>query len=302
MKAVVMSGGGLRGALQVGTLIGLSWDAWESDDGEGEPVSTYDLPWDFAYGVSTGALQAAGIAGGKYGDLVRLADVWTDLRKFSDLFGKKWYWPLNAIFGKSLWDMKPVTKKVEKMYDPRNQRILTHVGVVDLVSGEFRIYDGNHPNIREKIIASASIPGVFPPIYGDGVEVDGGVRDVSPLKGAIDAGADQIDVILTEPYRGAGGNGGELKKTYQIAMGAIATMQKEIFTNDLKICNYANQIAYLKDNNYRFVDVTVYEPDKEWFANLNIGTLEVNHGKIMEQIRHGIGYMARNGVKLENFV
>lgn len=52
------------------------------------------------------------------------------------------------------------------------------------------------PDLRPVVLASASIPGYFPPQpIGDDDYVDGGVREVMPLQSAVDLGAGQIFAI-----------------------------------------------------------------------------------------------------------
>ncbi|HEY3568895.1 MAG TPA: patatin-like phospholipase family protein [Thermoanaerobaculia bacterium] len=50
------------------------------------------------------------------------------------------------------------------------------------------------------ILASAALPGIFPPVPIDGIPyVDGGVLLNTPLKPAIDGGADTIHVVFVDP-------------------------------------------------------------------------------------------------------
>jgi len=52
----------------------------------------------------------------------------------------------------------------------------------------------------DAILASAALPGVFPPVFIDGVPyVDGGVTLNTPLKPAIDDGATTVHVIFVDP-------------------------------------------------------------------------------------------------------
>lgn len=84
-----------------------------------------------------------------------------------------------------------------------------HVIVTDVLSGrELRLSTG--PAI-DAVLASASIPGVFPPVALEGqLLIDGGVCDNTPISHAIELGCEEIYVLpagfacdLDEPPRGA---------------------------------------------------------------------------------------------------
>jgi predicted acylesterase/phospholipase RssA len=74
---------------------------------------------------------------------------------------------------------------------PKQLRIVA----TDWEHGLYRVFAG--PEVtREVILASASIPGVFPPVrFQNSTYVDGGVTMNTPLKPAIEAGAGTIHVI-----------------------------------------------------------------------------------------------------------
>ena len=84
-----------------------------------------------------------------------------------------------------------------------------HVITTDLLSGqELRL---SHGDALEAVIASAAIPGVFPPVELDGrLLIDGGVANNTPIVDAIELDAERVYVLptgnacdLPEPPRGA---------------------------------------------------------------------------------------------------
>jgi NTE family protein len=84
-----------------------------------------------------------------------------------------------------------------------------HVIATDVLRGEdVRLSEGP---LAEALMASAAIPGVFPPVLWQGRQlIDGGVVNNIPLTHALELGADRIYVLptgapceLTEPPRGA---------------------------------------------------------------------------------------------------
>jgi NTE family protein len=87
--------------------------------------------------------------------------------------------------------------------------VALHVIATDVLRGEeVRLSRGP---LVEAVMASAAIPGVFPPVEWDGRQlIDGGVSNNVPLSHAVDLGADRIYVLptgapceLKEPPRGA---------------------------------------------------------------------------------------------------
>lgn len=104
-----------------------------------------------------------------------------------------------SLRARSLLRMDPVRATVERMIDPDRiaaSGLTLRVGAVSLRSGELhyvdergRMYERDGTplprepvSIKEAVLASASIPVVFPPTeLGGDVYVDGGVREILPL-------------------------------------------------------------------------------------------------------------------------
>ena len=69
----------------------------------------------------------------------------------------------------------------------KNSPIELQIGVVQLQSGDYFIVDRFNADFKELLLASTAIPVVFPAVnWQDYKYVDGGVRNVAPLKQAID--------------------------------------------------------------------------------------------------------------------
>ena len=87
--------------------------------------------------------------------------------------------------------------------------VALHVLACDVLSGaEVRLSEGP---LVDALMASAAIPGVFPPVDRDGrLLMDGGVVDNTPISHALELGADTVYVLptggpcdLAEPPRGS---------------------------------------------------------------------------------------------------
>jgi predicted acylesterase/phospholipase RssA len=77
------------------------------------------------------------------------------------------------------------------------------VTATDWANGEPRVFhkaDITGPYGVGAILASAAIPGIFPPVYLEGIPfVDGGLAMNTPFKPAIDAGSDVLHVVYVDP-------------------------------------------------------------------------------------------------------
>ncbi|SDJ03773.1 Patatin-like phospholipase [Lentzea albidocapillata subsp. violacea] len=117
------------------------------------------------------------------------------------------------------------------------------MGMVGLESGALRFVDqhgrftdnGEGPvDLVDAILASSSIPVAFPPVsLGAGTYVDGGVREVCPVRAAVEAGADYVWAIgcsaLGAPPDGSFGGRG----TLDIAFRANDIAVDEVYRSDI---------------------------------------------------------------------
>jgi predicted acylesterase/phospholipase RssA len=108
---------------------------------------------------------------------------------------------------KSLYNLDPIRAQLTNVLDANkvmNSGIKLRLAMVSLESGKLRfvneqakfIDDNTQVNLVDAVMASASIPFIFPPVkLGTENFIDGGVRDVLPVDAALDAGADLIYAI-----------------------------------------------------------------------------------------------------------
>jgi NTE family protein len=186
VTAVVLSGGGSLGAVQVGMLLALA--------------DRHIVP-DLLVGTSVGAINAAYIAGhpGPQG-VAQLAELWTRLRR-SDVF------PTNPARA-----MRAVAGRAHSFADPRplRQLISSRLGYERLEDAAWPVYvvatevtTGREVVLSrgpavDAVMASAALPGVFPPVdVEDHTLMDGGVVNNAPISTAIAAGADVVYVLPT---------------------------------------------------------------------------------------------------------
>jgi len=208
-RALVLSGGGAKGAWQVGACEHL--------------IAERRYWFDVISGVSAGAVNAAALApagdpDGLERELEHLRSVWLGLRGDRDIYRRRPFGALGMVLGRrpSLHDCTPLRRVLEQHLDPSRvaaSPIRLRVGYVDLLSGRYRSAGNDHPMLVDAVLASCALPLVFPPVplrNGRELGVDGGVHSVTPLADAVSALAegkesgdepDEVWVLVPEPLR-----------------------------------------------------------------------------------------------------
>jgi NTE family protein len=198
--AFVLSGGASLGAIQVGML---------------RALDEHDIHPDAIVGTSVGAVNGAFLAGREFrADTIdELAEIWLGMRR-GRVFPAEPLTGLLGFFG-ARRNLVPagslrrlITRHVghERLED---LPIPLHVIACDLLTGnEVRLSRGP---LVDAVLASAAIPGVFPPVEWDGrLLIDGGVVNNTPITHALDLRPKHVYVLptggpceLATPPRGA---------------------------------------------------------------------------------------------------
>lgn len=226
--ALVLSGGGARGAYQAGVLRGFA---------ELGLIPPGPSPFDVVVGSSAGSINV-GMLAAHADDLAtgitRLVEVWsaiqahdvfrTDIRSLGSI-GARWAWDLSfggalrRVQPKSLLDTAPLRTLLARI--PLAQ-IAAHVrsgalyavavAATDLYTANGHLFVQGHPRIRpwkrnrwriesvqltvDHLMASSAIPIFFPSVrIGGRYFGDGSIRNSAPLSPAINLGADRIVAI-----------------------------------------------------------------------------------------------------------
>jgi NTE family protein len=295
--AVVLSGGGAKGAFQVGVL--------------DELITNRGVKVDIAVGTSTGSIQALAVA---QDDIPKLLQTWLGLRGSSDIYSKKPLGIAGGVIGAdSIYDAKALKKLLKQNADDSKLRSTgkkLRLGVVNLGTGEFRSIDERTQGIHNWVYASCAMPVFFDPLTtSDGGQwVDGGVRDVTPLGTALELNPRGVIVI-----RAGAKPKPAVQKSYgnliEIGLRAVDILQKEVSANDLSNAALINdliaareaQLRALQAANvdppsmtavlrpldvklaeYRFAPIRVIEPEKDY-----LDTLKFDPAKIREAIDGG---------------
>jgi NTE family protein len=204
IRALVLAGGGVRGAFQVGMVR--------------ELVKTLDFH--VIRGVSVGAINGAFLAqapaqpdseshGAMQRQALALEKVWKGLGDAMRTVAQSQGSRIDRMqaFGAALKELISTTIGGERL---RNSGRDFAAGYVSLLSGRYDEAKSDEPDIVEFVHASAALPPYFPFVDRPAdLIVDGGFRNITPLGSALKAqnAPDEVYVLLT---RGISGEGGRL--------------------------------------------------------------------------------------------
>jgi NTE family protein len=239
--AIVLSGGGAKGAFQVGVL--------------DELVTQRGVKFDIFAGVSTGAIQALG---GAMNDIPGLMKVWSEIKGNGDIYKKRTFGVVEGLFGApSLFTAKPLRDKLTAFANPAKLKAAKRtlrVGVVSLARGQYLDIDGTNPNIADWVYASCAQPPAFPPLETKDpvtgvVEqwVDGGVRNVAPLSPVMKLKPARVLVVLAAPPKPVPEPGKQYDSLLEIALRSVGIQTAEIVANDVGNAMLVNDLIAARE-------------------------------------------------------
>lgn len=277
MRCLVLSGGSSKGAFSTGVLQHI--------------LGEKQIHYDALCGVSVGAINASFLAMFKQGEeklaIDNLSNLWLGLDNAS--IYKRWFpfGGLHSIWKRSFFDSSPLYNLLRKHI--RLDRIRTsgkqvNVGAVSISSGKYTIFDQTSDHFVEAVISSASFPVMLAPVEFDGqLWMDGGTKELSPIRKAIDLGADIIDLIITSPAK-------RVKKfitnptTVDILKRSFDLSTDKIMANDIEMAEMYNRLAVAGLSDKKFVRINIIRPE----TNLIEDLLDFRPHKIREMME--IGY------------
>ncbi|MFW5847710.1 MAG: patatin-like phospholipase family protein [bacterium] len=259
-----LSGGGARGAYQVGVCKAL------------DELGYFEKIYAFS-GTSIGAVNASLLAT-KSVDEVK--EIWIEFPKekikFAESFMKKIRHRDFSIAKKGVTSIKALDKTLKENLDTEKLKDklvfitlspagLSEEGTLGILRASFKhyiqgeikvIYSPLHKqkekDINKQIIASCSIPFIFPPVTLEGRQVfDGGLYDNIPIKPLVDVGCDTIIIVNLQriirynPKKYPGINLIEIK--HKKSLGAVLNFSE----NQAQIrfdLGYQDAMNYFKEN------------------------------------------------------
>jgi NTE family protein len=291
--ALVLSGGGARGAYQVGVLYGLM---------ERGLVVPGPSPFPILVGTSAGSIHASAIAA--WADQFHMAvtelfQVWSVLKArhvfrtdFPSVARTAFRWARDLGFGglfggvtpKSLLDTSPLPRLFSKIPFHRISKNITdnHLAAVAIPATEYfsndsviflegredlPAWDKKRARVQktrigiDHIMASSAIPMIFPTVNLNGTHFgDGCLRNTTPLGPAIRLGADRILAIgVHEP---AGVADSRVPMVADVASTILDAIMMDAMEKDVAHCRRINKNCREVSDDFRKVDVLWLAPSR----------------------------------------
>jgi NTE family protein len=336
--ALVLSGGGARGAYQVGVLKAMA--EWLPPEAP--------CPFEVLVGTSAGAVNAAAL--GAWADNFReavqhLEAVWANFRVEQVVSAGDWrmlgsglHWFLSLLTGgtmikppRSLFDTGPLRNLLAKTIPVEN--IPAHidggllralaVATTSYTTGQaVAFFDGiagiepwnrvRRAGVRHRIdldvlMASAAIPFIFPAHCVDGDHYgDGAMRQLAPLSPAVHLGANRVLVVGTRGAAAATPPNGSPRIQPAPSPGhLLGFVLDSLFTDglsiDLERLGQINRLLAVPGNtDHRPIRATVIQPsvDPSALARRHVGALP----RSLRVLLHAIGALEARGGLLVSYL
>ncbi|HEX8313659.1 MAG TPA: patatin-like phospholipase family protein [Flavisolibacter sp.] len=291
-KALVISGGGSKGAFAVGVLKRLAFEF-------------PDIAFDIFVGTSTGALIAPLAV---MGDIPLLEKLYTGV-KTEDIVlkGNVIDRFMNDV---SLFDAKPLGNLVKQFYNDANcdkifksgkevflvttclqttQAVVWTSQQPPAVTSYEMIKAANFTEFRRAVVASANQPVFMQPIEireGTPIRqyVDGGVREYLGMQIAIDAGADEIFAISLSPLKKDSAET-RYTKTFGVLQRTLDIFTADVGDSDIKIPQLYNRaLRYIQAAKQNMKDDGIAQQDIDRY--FNVPMFDTFSGKKPIRIHH----------------
>ncbi len=287
--ALVLSGGGAKGAFQIGA--------------EKYAREEKGYKWDVIAGVSVGALNGAILAMEEYR---RLEAIWKTICDNQVYTGKLNLWTYIRLFlgAKSVYGNEPLARIIEREIKPEEFKIDFRVGTVSLRTGRYTVYHHDSPDIKKAILASTVIPIIWPPMsISDECQdmVDGSLRRFSPIGDVLDMDPKEVVIINCRPRHPAPVVH-EFESVLDIGVRTIAITSNEIFSSDIREFIHINRnvkeaekvgltLHNIKGKPYKWFKCTIIEPREPLGSMLDFSreNMERTKEKGRERAREVLG-------------
>ena len=266
-RALVLSGGGGRGAYHVGVLAFLEEHEWYPD---------------VVVGTSIGAVNGAALASGHNAN-----SLWALWRRLRTKHVQKPNWnPFTAV---SLLDTAPLRQTLlnegwvdfDRINSPDKAAVHLRITATEITTGQLHIFSNSLKNKTditiEHILSSCSIPLIYPHTSLDETLYwDGAVVANTPLSAAIAAGAEDIIVAVMTPLPGSRRTAPDPPTNlYEAASMTLEWALLASFQADMKMFDLINSLAAIRDElnaiQANFPDiVNQYMQDMNNFVGANI--------------------------------
>lgn len=286
---IVHSGGGSAGAYFRGII------RWLKSAGGGHPQTKFEG----GCGVSVGALNLVPLM---YNDFDAVERFWDEVADHPEkVYRKKPLGFLNLIWSDSIYDSKPLYNMIKSYLASKKGQPITgtwRFGFVRLSDGEMRYAEQSYSALAQAVLASASMPGFFPLVditADDRKCADGGLRDITPMKGILEdvPPPQRVLIVQCSPGKVDYRHLDKLKKGTDVLLRSVTIMLDEIYQTDLDrfiLINEAVKQAEAKGNQFLKPNGTPYK-----YVPSVLLRQEQRHGDTLSFKKSDLEAMANNG-------
>ena len=262
MRALVLSGGGSKGAFQLGALNYLA------DKG---------ITFDYIYGVSVGALNGYMVAADR---LEELNEIWHNMSNDKVYTGGlNFSTMIKLLFGKRhIYSNKPLKSLLEKYVLPAELKREFYSGIVNFNTGEYHNVYVNKLNWRKAVdvvLASTVMPIIWEPYKISNLRgefVDGGLRDITPLRGALThEDVDEVVIVKNNPPT-KNRSWIETHNILEVIQNTFSIINDETMNNDVDGLLRVNELVLQSESQgykllkrdgtpYKYFKHTIIEPE-----------------------------------------
>lgn len=235
------NGEGARGAIQAGIAMSLHQQGIDAD---------------FAIGTSSGSCCAALYS---YAGPDGAVDMWSSVKSLFTVFGINW----NILWNTGALNQKPADKLIKKYIkgEPFCEGVVLRLNIE---TGEVQYINNKEASVDEFIeatLCSFAITGMVADRNG---WVDAGSREMTPLRECINAGCDEIYVILGRPFAVSQWKKPKgLLKIAGMAFRALDISLMELMIRDVESCLRKNG-----EPGYRGIKIHIIEPKIEYYNSI----------------------------------
>jgi len=252
--ALVLSGGGAKGAYHVGVS---------------KALNDLNFPLDLVSGTSVGALVAAMIT---QGDVKRLVDIWWNLEP-KQVYRRNWkikfFFSFQMQYIYPYFSSEPLEKLIFDNIDSERIQKSDKKLIITACNQTLRRvvrFTNMFEDIPRALLAAASIPIAFPPVFMSGFEfVDAGFIDNVPLKHAIEEGAEKIIVVL-------GNHPADLpppiKNNLEWALWLTDIAHVNNVFADIEMVKKINSSESREGKGYKLIELTIIAPSRRLDLNV----------------------------------
>lgn len=250
------TGEGARGSVQAGIALGLHQKGIDAE---------------FTIGISSGSVCAASYA---YLGPQGLAEMWSDVSGIFDVFGVNW----DFFWRAGLLNQKPMEKTVRNAMknSPICESVVVRMNIEDGRMEYVSNMKTTPDEFAEAVLGAVAITAL---VEDRGGWVDAGSRQLAPLEQCIEAGCDEIYVIMGRPFaidsweRPKG-----FMRAVKMAYRALDISLTEIMMRDIAKC-LRNEGEF----GYRGIDIHLVEPNETLFESVEFA-----------RCRDGVSYGVEN--------